>query len=477
MRSVVLKYGSRLALALLAVLLSTSLRSMEDVGAQGPTPGAWNEVMRTPGGSYGPGAWGRWKYLSNYGYSCPAVVLEVYRPTSGTDAYWWTAAYDDSAWSSTGYVVWNDTWPVWGFNPLPSIGSYAWNGTAPCCGTGYADAYFDPDSTALHRKTFTVDDAYLIDRGRLHVFSDNQAIFYVNGHGVGDTSNIPGSWFRPGGTNVLAVQVSNDCTPNNMMGIQYVLEVYYSDPPSWSGMVVNDDTGTGVGGTAIEFSGAYERCSAPGTYTTQRFGTVTTAADGTYSFVLSPLPACHAAADCCGWRGVHLVERLPWDTLYQPVSASSPPPGSVQSSTHIRYPWQQTGDFSDNDFVLAFIPVSTTLSVDHPYLVLEGPNLPPPAGPLPSQVIRGTYTGPAPLSGRPVDVHVWDGGAWTTYATFTDAVGNYMIDAGWVGDPLFGTTVLGSWQAYAEVTVVGRGMFVTNDVFWRVSWFPVHLSG
>jgi hypothetical protein len=72
---------------------------------------------------------------------------------------------------------------------------------------------------------------------------------------------------------------------------------------------------------------------------------------------------------------------------------------------------------------------------------------------------------------------VWDGGAWTTYATFTDAAGNYMIDAGWVGDPVFGTTVLGFWQAYAEVTITGRGLFVTNDVFWRVNWFPVHLSG
>jgi hypothetical protein len=75
-----------------------------------------------------------------------------------------------------------------------------------------------------------------------------------------------------------------------------------------------------------------------------------------------------------------------------------------------------------------------------------------------------------------VDVHVWDGSTWDTYATFTDAAGNYVVDAGLVGDPLFGTTTLGTWQAYAETTVAGRGVFVTNDVFWPVNWFPTHVT-
>jgi hypothetical protein len=201
---------------------------------------------------------------------------------------------------------------------------------------------------------------------------------------------------------------------------------------------------------------------------------VATAGDGTYAFTLSPLPACDAAAGCCGWQRLHIVETLPWDTVYRPVSASAPAPGTVQSATHIQYPWQGTGDFFSNDFTLEFIPISSTLSVDHPYLVLHGPDLPPPDGPLPDQVIRGTYTGPLPLNGRPVDVHVWDGATWTTHGTFTDAAGNYMIDAGFVGDPLFGTTAVGSWQTYAEVTVTGRGVFASADAFWKVSWFPVH---
>jgi len=463
-----------LRVAMLIVAIGISAVGTQEALAQGPTPGAWNEIMRTPRGFYGPGTWGTWRYINNYGYTCSPVMLQVYRPTTGADAYWWMTGYDDNAWSSTGYVVWNDTWPIWGFYPLPSIGDYVWNGTTPCCGTGYRDAYFDPRSTALHRKHFAVDSTYVVERGRLHIFSDNESVYYINGHQVTDYGNIPGSWFNPGGTNVLAVQVSNDCTPNNMMGIQYILEVFYADPPSWSGTVRNSDTGTGIGGIAIEFTGEYDLCGAPGTYVTQHFGTVTTAADGSYGFALNPLPPCSPAAGCCGWRRVHIAENLPWNTLYRPVSASVPGPGAVQSATLIRYPWRQTGDFPGNDFTLEFIPISTTLAVDHPYLVLEGPNLPLPSGPLPSQVIRGTYTGPNPPNGRPVDIHVWDGSSWTTYSTFTDPSGAYTIDAGLVGDPLFGTTALGLWQAYAEVTVTGRGILSTNDAFWQVSWFPVH---
>jgi hypothetical protein len=173
---------------------------------------------------------------------------------------------------------------------------------------------------------------------------------------------------------------------------------------------------------------------------------------------------------------VAIVEVLPWDTIYQPLSASAPAPGMVIDPTEIRYPWATSGSFAQNDFVVEFIPVDTTLRADYAYLVLEGPDLPPPSGPLPAQVLRGTYAGPRPLSGRPVDLYVWDGSAWTAYATFTDAAGNYMIDAGLVGDPLFGTTALGVWQAYAEITVTGRGVFAANDVFWRVNWFPVHLT-
>lgn len=479
MRTLFRRRGIRLVLAVAVVIVGVSLEAPENIDAQGPTPGAWFEVTRTPAMSYGPHTLGKWVFITSHGYDCSRSppIKEIYRPTTGANAYWWTPGYDDSAWSSTGYVVWNDTWPIWGFNPLPQIGDYVWNGTRPCCGTTYDFAYFAPDTSALHRRQFTLPSSpYVLGRGRLHVFSDNEAMFYINGNQVGDFNNIPASWFDVGGTNVLAVQVCNDCTPNNMMGIQYILEVYYLPPPTFNGTVTNNDTGSGVGGIPIEFSGEYELCSAPGTFATQSFGTVTTAANGSYSFALNPVPVCNPASGCCGWRNFNIAESLPWDTLYEPVSASAPSPGSVQSSTHIQYPWQGTGTFSNNNFTVEFVPISTTLSVDYPYLVLEGPNLPPPDGPLPAQVIRGTYTGPNPLGGRPVDVYVWDGRSWTTHTTYTDASGDYMIDAGLVGDPLFGTTILGSWQAYAEVTVIGRGIFATNDVFWWVSWFPVHVT-
>jgi hypothetical protein len=78
------------------------------------------------------------------------------------------------------------------------------------------------------------------------------------------------------------------------------------------------------------------------------------------------------------------------------------------------------------------------------------------------------------LGGRAVDVHVWDGSAWATYATLTNAAGHFMIDAGSTGDPLFGTAALGLWQAYAEIAVPGRGIFVSGDALWSVRWFPAH---
>ena len=42
------------------------------------------------------------------------------------------------------------------------------------------------------------------------------------------------------------------------------------------------------------------------------------------------------------------------------------------------------------------------------------------------------------------------------------------------GNPLLGTTLLGAWQAYAQVLVPGSGVYVSSDVFWRVNWFPAH---
>jgi hypothetical protein len=238
--------------------------------------------------------------------------------------------------------------------------------------------------------------------------------------------------------------------------------------PAWSGSV-RSDSGVPVSGVPIELQGRYDDCA--GGTDVQLIASTATNVSGVFSFV-----AAMPGSPACGWENVAIVEVLPWDTIYQPVSASAPAPGTVASATEILYPWTMSGSFPNNNFVVEFIPVDVTLTADYRYLVLEGRNLPPPDGPLPAQVLRGTYTGPLPLSGRPVDFYVWDGAAWTMYSTYTDAAGNYMIDAGLIGDPLFGTTVLGTWQTYAEVTVTGRGLFATNDVFWRVNWFPAHVT-
>ena len=236
--------------------------------------------------------------------------------------------------------------------------------------------------------------------------------------------------------------------------------------PAWSGSVV-DDSGAPLSGVPVELRGRYDDCA--GGTGEQFIASTLTAANGTYSLMIAMPPATG-----CGWQHAAIVEVLPWNSVYRPLSASAPPPGWVASAAEIRYPWSTTGSYGGNDFVVDLIPVDVTLSADYPYLVLRGPDLPPPSGPLPAQVLRGTYAGPLSLSGRAVDVYVWDGSTWDMHSTYTDAAGNYMIDAGLIGEPLFGTTLLGAWQAYAQVTVPGSGIYGSPDAFWFVRWFPVH---
>jgi hypothetical protein len=233
---------------------------------------------------------------------------------------------------------------------------------------------------------------------------------------------------------------------------------------------VTDDSGAPVGGIPVELRGRYDDCTG-GTAEQVIDSTLTGAsgASGAYSFVtaMPPNPG-------CGWQGVSIVEVLPWNSVYQPLSASVLPPGWVHSASEIRYTWRTTGNYSGNDFVVELIPIDLTLGADYPYLVLRGPELPPPGGPLPAQALRGTYTGPLPLDGRQIDVHIWDGSVWDTYSVLTDAGGNFLLTPALSGDPLLGTTLLGVWQAYAEVMVPGSGVYVSPDAFWRVNWFPVH---
>ena len=228
-----------------------------------------------------------------------------------------------------------------------------------------------------------------------------------------------------------------------------------------------DDGGAPVAGVPVELRGRYDDCA--GGTAEQGIASTLTNAGGTFNFVTAMPPA-----PACGWQGVSVVEILPWNSIYRPLSAAVLPPGWIHGPDEIRYGWATAGDYAGNDFVVEPIPVDLTLTVDYPYLVLRGPELPPPGGPLPAQTLRGTYSGPLPLSGRQIDIHVWDGSAWDTYTVLTGAAGNFALTPTLAGDPLLGTTLIGSWQAYAEVLVAGSGVYISPDAFWWVNWFPVH---
>jgi hypothetical protein len=251
-----------------------------------------------------------------------------------------------------------------------------------------------------------------------------------------------------------------DDAPNRSRAVEWI------SPPTWDGSVV-DDAGAPVSGVPVELRGRYDDCA--GGTGEQLLDSTLSAVDGTFSFAPT-LPLTPG----CGWREVAIIESLPWNSVYQPLSASAPAPGWIESASELRYPWMATGDFGGNDFVVELIPVGLTLEGNYPYLVLRGPDLPPPDGPLPAQVLRGAYSGPLPLDGRQIDVHVWDGATWRDHTVFTNAAGRFLLTPTFAGDPLLGTTALGEWQAYAEVTIPSSGVYVSPDVLWRVNWFPVH---
>lgn len=226
-----------------------------------------------------------------------------------------------------------------------------------------------------------------------------------------------------------------------------------------------DDLGTPVA-SSVHLVGRYDDCLGGS-------GDLTLASTLVFGGVWSlsqPLPP----APGCGWLGLSIRMVLPLGSVYRPLSASAFAPGVPLSASEIRYPPASTGSYPGNDFVVELIPVDLTLAVDYPYLILRGPELPPPAGPRPAQTMRGQYTGPLPLSGRTITIHIWDGSWWYTYVTTTNAAGQFALTPIAAGDPLLGTILLGAWQAYAEVTIPASGTFVSPDAFWRVNWFPVH---
>ncbi|HSD82334.1 MAG TPA: hypothetical protein VLG46_00655, partial [Anaerolineae bacterium] len=188
-------------------------------------PAAWTEIVRSPGGPYGWQTLGHWRRVgwdAYQGCTSTACLYAPYEPTSGPEANWWQTAYDDSAWSAQGYVDWHNDWTTYGWHPIPEIGPYVWK-AAPGWLQGITD---------LHRRSFSIPTGCIVEDARLKTFSDNNSRWYINGELVahvasnaGSVTSISSEPFHAG-TNVLALQVSNDhaSATNNPFGIQYILE-------------------------------------------------------------------------------------------------------------------------------------------------------------------------------------------------------------------------------------------------------------
>ena len=120
-------------------------------------------------------------------------------------------------------------------------------------------------------------------------------------------------------------------------------------------------------------------------------------------------------------------------------------------------------------FILRVSSPSIELSRQYPYLVLMASNVG-----QPTQVLTGRLTAGNALPGRSVVVR------WTVpgdYAEFlnskvviTDADGRFRVDSMNTGDPNFGTTAIGTWQARAEA--IGA---MSGSVNWEVKWHIVHV--
>jgi len=58
------------------------------------------------------------------------------------------------------------------------------------------------------------------------------------------------------------------------------------------------------------------------------------------------------------------------------------------------------------------------------------------------------------------------------YSLWTDAAGQFTLNAATAGDPHFGTTVPGTWRAQARDAGSGS---TSPVVTWVVRWYRVHL--
>lgn len=120
-----------------------------------------------------------------------------------------------------------------------------------------------------------------------------------------------------------------------------------------------------------------------------------------------------------------------------------------------------------SDTVTAYIiaPLSGTVTVTYPRLLLFATNLEQPA-----QTLIGSVTGGEPPYTISVQVRAPSG----TVSTYTRSGSSWQLTPAAAGDPNFGTISEGTWTAWANLTDSAGRTFRTLSVTWNVSWYPVH---
>ena len=400
----------------------------------------WSEVVRSPGGAYGWQTLGRWKRVNWDAYSgCggTSCTFAKYEPGSGVDGNWWTSGFNDTAWSTQGYVDWHTDWTTYGWSPVPEIGPYVWK-----AGTGWPDGRTD-----LHRRAFnlSIPTGYTLTAARIKFFSDNRSRWYLNGVLVADLSasfsnvaGLPTAIIAPG-SNLLAVAVSNDNFGHNSnpMGIQYILEVYLSpNTPTPTATATRTPT----------------RTSTPSqTPTNTATNTPTRTSTPTATNTLTPTPT---------------PSQTPTSTATNtPTSTATSTPSRTPKATPTATPTSTATNTPTRTPTPTWTPVpEVILSAQYPRLVQYAPSLG-----LPAQTLRIAVTGL--LTPYLTDLYVTrpDGtvAAWP-YVSLTSP---FIFGPSESGDGYFGVDQIGVWQAQAIVNGV-----VSNIVNWETLWLPVHVT-
>ena len=211
------------ALATLAVLASAAGE------AEGPAD-QLSQVGLTSAVTPGPGQ-GRWLLLHWFAY--PTGQLRFYPTDDGPHAGWTLPGYDDHTWDDYSDVVWDHWWNATFAQPsLSGLGERVMIGRA-----GFVNR-----ATYLYRRSFDLPPepaGYALRAVTLRAWSDNNAVYYVNGqnvflsgfpYGVSQPFTPRQLDLRPQG-NLLAIQLSNDDQPYNPIGAQFELVYDYEAVP------------------------------------------------------------------------------------------------------------------------------------------------------------------------------------------------------------------------------------------------------